>query len=298
MASGGTSGDHGPRPALAFTYAGDDAELLRRVLPLIDIIEISPDAIATSDGRRTFLRPEVLAEYCGVAGQVSFVAHGIGLSIGSFDKWEEGYLRLLDQLFAQVDLSWHSEHLAFTHVAGENTGTMFPMPRTKEAIELICDRVRRVQECYKVPFLLEHVIHLLPDAPADFTPAGFLNAIHQRTGCGLILDAYNLECDVHNRGVDAKAFFDELNFEPVTELHVAGGTRYQGFQLDIHSDIASDETLALAGEIIQRAPNLRAVTFEVLKETAPLLGHDRICGELVRWREVIAAKAAAPAVAA
>jgi uncharacterized protein (UPF0276 family) len=58
---------------------------------------------------------------------------------------------------------------------------------------LICERVRLILERYRVPFLLEHVIHLLPDAPSDFTPAAFLNAITMRTGCGLILDVYNLQ---------------------------------------------------------------------------------------------------------
>jgi hypothetical protein len=40
-------------------------------------------------------------------------------------------------------------------------------------------------------------------------------------------------------------------------------------------------------EIIRRAPNLRAVTFELLKEAVPLLGHDSICAELLHLRSAI-----------
>jgi hypothetical protein len=172
-------------------------------------------------------------------------------------------------------------------VAGENTGTMFPMPRTEEALDLVCERVQCIQERYPVPFLLEHVIHLLPGAPAEFTPAGFLNAITSRTGCGLVLDAYNLECDAFNQGLDIGAFLDELDLGAVRELHLAGGVEHRGFRLDIHSAVTRDTTLSLALDVVRRAPSLRAVTFEFLKEAVPLLGHDRICAELVRIRQAI-----------
>jgi uncharacterized protein (UPF0276 family) len=275
------------RPSLAATYEGDDVVLLERILPLIDVIEISPDAIARSDAKHASLRSEVLDEFAAVRKRVEFIVHGVGLSIGSFDHWQEDYLRLLDELFLHCELKWHSEHLACTVVAGENVGTMFALPRTEEALDLVCERVRRIQERYRVPFLLEHVIHLLPDAPAEFTPAGFLNAITSRTGCGLILDAYNLECDALNQGLDVQSFLQELDLAPVRELHLAGGVEHNGFCLDIHSRRSRDTTLALGLEIIRKAPGLRVVTFEFLKEAVTLMGHDGICAELRRVRQAM-----------
>ena len=73
------------------------------------------------------------------------------------------------------------------------------------------------------------------------------------------------------------------------ELHLAGGTTHEGLQLDIHMGPVSDSTMALAKEILRRAPSLSVVTFEYLRETLPLLGHDRICSELARIREAIQA---------
>jgi uncharacterized protein len=281
----------GPRPplALAATYEGDDPILLERIVPLVDTIEIAPDAIARSEAKRARLRPEILDEYAAVLPQVNLIAHGVGLSIGSFDRWNADYLRLLDELFSRFTLEWHSEHLACTMVAGENVGTMLPLPRNEETLQLVCERIADIQQRYPVPFLLEHVISLLPDMPGQFTLAGFLNAITARTGCGLLLDAYNLECDAYNRGLDVEAFLDELDLAPVRELHIAGGVRHKGFQLDVHSRAVCDSTLALAVQIIERAPGLRAVTFEFLKEAVPSLGHDTICAELHRIREAISA---------
>jgi uncharacterized protein len=275
------------RPALAVTYNGDDPDFLGRLVPLVDAIEISPDAIARSDGRRARIRPEVAQELADVIPQVKLIAHGVGLSIGSFDQWEEGYLGLVDELLERFDVEWHSEHLGYTVVAGESMGTMLPLPRTNEALDLVCARIRIIQDRYHIPFLLEHVISLVPDAPAQFSPSGFLNEITSRTGCGLVLDAYNLECDAYNQGLDIPAFLEELDLSAVTELHLAGGVRYNGFQLDVHSRTTQDSTLSLALDIIERAPNLRVVTYEYLKDAVGLLGRDAICAELARIREAV-----------
>jgi uncharacterized protein len=276
-----------PRPALATTYEGVSLNLLERIAPLVDYLEIPPDSISRSHGGRTSLRPELLDQIESVTPQVGTIVHGIGLSIGSFDQWNEPYLHLLDEYFSRFTPRWHSEHLGFTTVRGENLGTMLALPRTEAMLELVCERIRLIQERYKVPFLIEHIIHLLPDAPADYTPAAFLNAITSRTGCGLILDAYNLECDQHNFNFDVAAFLEELNLDPVREIHVAGGFQHDGFQLDIHSQPTADSTLDLALDIIARCPNLGVVTYELLKEAIPNLGPEGICAELLRIRKAI-----------
>ena len=286
MASSATNHNPG-RPALATTYEGDSPALLERIAGLVNYIEISPDTIAQYQNGRARVRTEVLDEYASVASKVRFIAHGVGLSIGSFDAWNEDYFPLLDDVFERLPIEWHSEHLACTTVCGESLGTMLAMPRTLEALDLISERVLKIQARYHVPFLLEHVIRLLPEPEAEFTDAAFLNELTKRTGCGLILDAYNLECDSKNFGFDISKFFDELDFRPVRELHIAGGAQHKGFQLDVHSGAASAETLFLALQIMGRANNLRAVTYEFLKEAIPAMGHNGICEELAHIGRMI-----------
>jgi uncharacterized protein len=275
------------RPALATTYEGVGRGLLERIVPLVDYLEIPPDSIARTEGGRTRLRPEVMNELRSVQGQAGLLIHGVGLSIGSCDQWNEPYLQLLDEFFSRFTPRWHSEHLGFTTVGGENLGTMLALPRTEAMLELVCERIRRIQERYRVPFLMEHIIHLLPDAPGDYSPAGFLNEVSARTGCGLILDVYNLECDAHNFDLDIEGFLEELNLGAVREIHVAGGFQHKGFRLDIHSQPTADSTLGLAVDIIGRCPNLQVVTYELLKEAIPNLGYDGICAELRRIRKVV-----------
>jgi uncharacterized protein (UPF0276 family) len=276
------------RPALATTYEGVGLDLLERIVPLVDYLEIPPDSISRAQAGRTSLQPEILDQIESVSSQTGMIVHGIGLSIGSCDQWNEPYIQLLDELFSRFTPRWHSEHLGYTTVCGENLGTMLALPRTEAMLDLLCKRIRRIQERYKVPFLMEHIIHLIPDAPADYSAAAFINEITSRTGCGLILDAYNLECDRHNFGFDIAAFLDELNLDPVREIHLAGGFQLDGVQLDIHSQPTAESTLDLALGILHRCPNLGVVTYELLKEAIANLGHDGICAELTRIRKAIA----------
>jgi uncharacterized protein (UPF0276 family) len=278
---------HAPRPALATTYEGGGLDLLERIVPLVDYLEIPPDSISRTQSGHTSLRPELLDQIDSVTSHVGVIVHGVGLSIGSFDRWNEPYIQLLDEFFSRFTPQWHSEHLGFTTVCGENLGTMLALPRTEAMLDLLCERIRRIQERYKVPFLMEHIIHLIPDAAADYPAVAFINEITSRTGCGLILDAYNLECDRHNFGFDIAAFLDELNLDPVREIHLAGGFQLDGVQLDIHSQPTAESTLDLALGILPSCPNLDVVTYELLKEAIPNLGHDGICAELTRIRKAI-----------
>ena len=275
------------RPALATTYEGGDPLLLQRIAPLVDYLEISPDSISLHSAGKTVLNPEIIGELSNFASDLRFLVHGVGLSIASADGFSQDYIRLLDEVFSRFPVAWHSEHLAYTAVEGEPLGTMLPPPRTEEALAMLCERVAFLQRRYPVPFLLEHIVRFLPEYPGEYSEAAFLNVLTRRTGCGLVLDVYNLECDRENLGFDVERFLDDLDLSRVTEMHLAGGVHFQGYRVDVHSQRSQESTVALARSILDRAPHVRAVTFEFLKEAVPRLGHDAICQELQHLREVL-----------
>lgn len=271
------------RGAIGATYEGGDPTLLARLVEAADYLEVTPDTIAVGERGDARISPEVLEELSAVAaGGTGIVAHGVGLSIGSASGWNKHYLGLLDELFEAVPLRWHSEHLAYTMVDGEPLGTMLSLPRSEEALELVCERVIALQQRYSAPFLLENIARLLPDPEGDYSEAGFLNELCKRTGCGLVLDVYNLECDARNHGFDTERFLEELDFTSVRELHVAGGVELDGMQLDVHSREAEPSTLALAARAAATAPELWGATYELLPEAVPVLGHDAIVNEVRR----------------
>ena len=191
------------------------------MLPFVDCIEVTLETIAEVDDGKISLSGEIIAELKNVGRAVQIIVHGVGLSIGSHEGWSPTYFRLLDAFLEQIEVAWHSEHLGYTKVDGEHLGIMLPMPKTEEALDLVCERVRAIHDRYQMPFLLENIVHVIPAFPSNYSEAGFLNALTARTGCGLILDAYNLECDAHNHRFDIPGFLDELELGAVRELHVA-----------------------------------------------------------------------------
>lgn len=278
------------RPGLGMTYAGYNPALVARILPLVDYIEVTPDAIAEVDGEKVTLNDLAMAELKDISTVAQIIVHGVGLSIGSHEGYSARYLRLLDAFLERVEVAWHSEHLAYTTVDGEHLGTMLALPKTTQVLDMICERVEAIQQRYGVPFLLENVVHVLPDYPGEYSDAAFLNAISAHTGCGLLLDAYNLECDMHNHGFDLHAFLAELNPAAVREVHVACGVEYRGVLLDVHSRETRDTTLDLAQHVVTRASGgVEVVTYELLSEAVSALGLQAIGDELWRIRRALEA---------
>src|SRR5215510_9113714 len=254
-----------PSVALGVTYEGRDPALLEKMLPYVDYIEVTPETIAEVKGDEIVLSSEVMSEFKNIGKAVKFIVHGVSLSIGSHEGWSTNYLKLLDNFLEQVDVAWHSEHLGYTKVDGEHLGIMLAMPKTEQALDLVCERVCTIQERYKIPFLLENIVHVIPDFPGDYSDAGFLNALTERTGCGLILDVYNLECDAHNHGFDIPAFLNELQPRNIRELHVACGVEHNGFLLDVHSQLPRSSTIELAQHVVrQSAGNAQVVVYEFM----------------------------------
>lgn len=268
-------------------YEGRDPRFAGTVLPLAEVVEVTPDAVATMRDGRVFIPEETLEELRAIAQRVPLTLHGIGLSIASAGAMNESYLALVDELMSTVDVAWHSEHLGYTTVDGENLGTMLVPPRTEEALDLICSRVAEIQRRYSKPFLLEHVVNLFPDPGGDYSAAAFLNEIVQRTGCGLILDVYNLECDVHNKLCTSGEFLDELDLAAVREIHIANGTIDRGLRVDVHSRVTRDETLAMLRDVLPRTPNAEAVIFEMLGPYVGPTGVEAVAAELLRVREAV-----------
>ncbi|HXA15818.1 MAG TPA: DUF692 family protein [Thermoanaerobaculia bacterium] len=268
-------------------YEGRDPRFVGTVLPFADVVEVTPDAIATLRDSVPVIPDETMSELRAIARSSLITLHGVGMSIASADTMNDDYFRLTDTLMQELDPAWHSEHIGYVSVDGKHLGTMLVPPRTDEALALICTRVETVLGRYAKPFLLEHAVNLFPDAGGDYTPAGFLNEIVRRTGCGLLLDVYNLECDAHNGVCSANAFLDEIDLDAIREIHVACGTEDRGLQVDVHSRTTRDETVALLQQVLAVAPNVEAVIFELLGPAVPSVGYTAIGAELQRVRAAV-----------
>lgn len=216
------------------------------------------------------------------------VIHGVELSIGSFHGWNDAYLKMLDSFQQEWPFVWHSEHLGFQTISGNNGATLpvgvpLPMPPTKEAAALVASRSDVILERYGVPFLLENPAHYFSDLPTDPEiegDIGLLHSITQDSGCRLLFDLHNLYCNAVNLKFDPFQAVDRMPLEHVIEIHVAGGSWRDGFWMDAHDGRVPERVWEMLDYVLPLVPNVRGVVFELLEEHAARLGAEAIADEL------------------
>jgi uncharacterized protein (UPF0276 family) len=282
-----------PQPAgIGLAYLPSRPDLVSELLPLADYLELSPELFGGDTGSDVELDVPGLRAALALAGDRPVVVHGLELSIGSAHGWNESALQLLDGFLAEREPLWHSEHLNFLSVQTETgsvleLGLPLPLPFTAECAELVAGRADAVIARYRRPFLLENSANYLPDLPADpgWDEATFLTALTERSGCGLLLDLFNLWTNCVNHGLDATDLLGRIPLDRVIEVHVAGGTEMAGLLLDSHSAAVPEPVWSMLRTVRAGAPNLAGVTVEVLDIYADSLGAAGIAEQLriARW---------------
>jgi len=256
-----------------------------------DFVEIIPDTFWVIDGDRPSGRyredPESQRVVAELLTRKPLVGHSIGLSIGSAEQFDRRHVAQIARWQQRYRFPWHSDHLSFNRLEqpsghSRDVGLSMPIPYDDSVLDLVAERVDYVLDAVPVPFLLENNVYYFEIAEQEMSEPEFLNALADRTGCGILLDVHNVYANARNHGFDARDFFDALDLENVVELHVAGGFEVDGTYLDAHSGACPEPVWELASQIVPRAPHLRAIVFEVLDSHFPELGAAALTSELAR----------------
>ncbi len=269
---------------------------LEENLDVLDYLEAIPDMfwIGVEGGEES--RYEEIEAATGVldavAAQRPVIAHSIGFSLGSADPFDKAYLRRIAEWKSRYGFPWHSDHLSFVRVAGHdghehNAGLAMPVPYDKELLDLIAERIERIQDAVAAPFLVENNVYFVDIPDQEMRETEFLNALSRRTGCGLLLDLHNVYTNARNHGFDAHGFVGELDLERVVEVHIAGGSELAGMYTDSHAGPCPEPVWELLEAVVPLAPNLGGITFEFHESYYPQLGPDGTRRELERAREVL-----------
>lgn len=182
--------------------------------------------------------------------------HCIGLSPGSSEPLDQEYLKQLRRLKTELEPAWISDHLCWSSFGGHHSHDLLPLPFTDEALQVVVDKVLRVQDVLQEPILLENVSSYLRFAPADFSEAEFIAELCTRSGCHVLLDLNNVYVNQYNHGIDAVDFIDRLPIERVREIHLAGFDDRGDYLLDAHNNPVADGVWALYKHLLQRRPDI------------------------------------------
>lgn len=173
------------------------------------------------------------------------IPHGVSLAIGSVEPLDEAYLSRLKGLLARLDPPWVSDHLCWARAPGVHIHDLLPLPYTREAIEHVVERVKRVQGILERPFALENVSSYMTYRESEMTEWEFLSEISERADCGILLDCNNVYVSARNHGFDPVTYIDAVPADRVVQMHLAGHTDKGTYVLDTHSDYVKDEVWSL-----------------------------------------------------
>lgn len=283
-----------PRLGAGVLYNPSLARFLETDAELLDYLAVIPDRFWTDWGEGAsprFTEVEAHVEVLDRAARtLPVVGHAVGLSIGSAELFDTGYVEQLARWRERYRFPWHSEHLSFLRVRGEDahselTGLAIPVPYDAEVLELIAGRIEHLQRAVAAPFIIENNVYYVELPEQEMTEPEFLNRLTERTGCGLLLDVHNVYVNSVNHGFDARDFLAALDLTRVVEVHVAGGSEMAGMYSDSHSGPCPEPVWELLDRVVAEAPNLCGITFEFGESYFPRMGDEGLKAQLRTARE-------------
>ena len=162
------------------------------------------------------------------------VMHGVSLSIGSTESFDQSYLKDLKKLADRIQPAWISDHLCWTGVHGQNIHDLLPLPYTEETTKHVAERVNIVQDYLGRQILLENVSSYASYVDSAMSEWEFITLIAEKADCLLLLDVNNIYVSSYNHQFDAKAFIDGVPAKRVQQIHLAGHQNNGDYIIDTH----------------------------------------------------------------
>ncbi|MGW5445665.1 DUF692 domain-containing protein [Streptomyces asiaticus] len=226
------------------------------------------------------------------------VPHGVSLGLGGAERPDPGRLRALAERAEALGSPLVTEHIAFVRAGGPLTaspameaGHLLPVPRTRDALDVLCENVRIAQDALPVPLAVENIAALISWPGEEMTEGQFLAELVERTGVRLLIDVANLHTNHVNRGEDPAKALDELPTSAIAYVHVAGGVERDGVWHDSHAHPVTQPVLDVLAELCARTtpPGV------LLERDEDFPAAEELAGELDAIRAVTAAGAGAGA---
>ncbi|WP_333741166.1 DUF692 domain-containing protein, partial [Streptomyces sp. IBSBF 2806] len=203
---------------------------------------------------------------------ITVIPHGVSLGLGDAERPDPGRLTALAERAEALGSPLVTEHIAFVRAGGPLTasprleaGHLLPVPRTRDALDVLCENVRIAQDALPVPLAVENIAALVAWPGEEMTEGQFLYELADRTGVRLLIDVANLHTNHVNRGEDPAKALAELPLEAIAYVHVAGGFERDGVWHDSHAhpvprsvlDILTDlaSRVSLPGVLLERDDN-------------------------------------------
>jgi uncharacterized protein (UPF0276 family) len=258
------------------------------IADLVDVVEVEPQTLwDRRHGNRTTMDRHALYWLRSLGRPL--LSHGVGFPVGGTIAPDAAGVRASARSAAALDAVQWSEHLSFNRAGPDarQAGYLLPPVPAPAVVTAAVDHIGRFRDHLDRPFLVETPASYVRPMPGDLTDGQFVTAIAEGADCGILLDLHNIWANERNGRQPVAEFIAELPLERVWEVHLAGGFEYDGYYLDAHVGAVAPELLELAGDVLPRLPNLRAVLFEAVPESLAGLGAPGLRAVLAQLHDLI-----------
>ena len=178
--------------------------------------------------------------------------HGVGLSLGSADPLEMGYVTRLKALVDRIEPVHVSDHLAWVSWGGQSFNDLAPIPYSEAVLAYVAERIETVQDLLGRRLLIENLSPYVQFRASTMQEWHFLAELAERADCHLLLDINNVVVNAHNHGFDPHDYLRALPADRIREIHLAGYERREGFLFDTHGHPVQADVWALYSQALGR----------------------------------------------
>ena len=204
-------------------------ERVRLERPRIAWLETHSENLFAAGGRLHAAMERIRTDY-------PLSLHGVGLSLGSADRLDDGHLQRLAALVERYQPALVSEHLCWGALGNQHSNDLLPLPFTDEALNLLVVRIGQVQDALGREILIENISSYLRFREGEYSEWDFVAEVVRRSGCGLLCDVNNIYVNSVNHDFDPRVYLRALPRAAVKEIHLAGFTRKEGLPVPLLID--------------------------------------------------------------
>ena len=190
----------------------------------------------------------------------TLIPHGLDLSVAATGL-NLPYLSRICHLVEAVNPPYYSDHLALTNCPGIALNNLTPIFLFKEQLQLIIDKVHRIQDLIQRPLVLENITQLIC-FEGEMTSYEFMHRLVQATGCGILLDITNTYVDSFNYGFDPEQELEKWPLDAVYHVHLSGGRTVDQEKMDGHDAPVEKKSWDLFRHCLPRMSRLLTVIIE------------------------------------
>jgi len=209
------------------------------------------------------------------------VQHGVSLAIGSPDPIDFEYLKRLKKLARKTKTPWISDHLCWGRVPGSHYHDLLPLPYTKKTMEYVVERVKVVQDYLEIPFALENVSSYASFKEDEMTEWDFYGSVVEKADIYMMLDVNNIYVSSKNHNFDPKEYYQNLPFDRVIQIHLAGHSNLGDYLIDTHDNYVCDEVWNIYSKVY---PLTKGVS-TLLEWDANFISFEDTCKEAMKAKK-------------